>query len=444
MSSRIVNLAHERTRQQFRRAVVASTIGSVIEWYDFSLYATVAGLYLGKLFFPSSNPLLSTLVAFSTYFVGFAARPLGGVIFGHQGDRIGRKATLITTLSLMGIATFLIGLVPTYAQIGVLGGITLVILRILQGLAAGGEWGAAVLMATEWSGPRRRGFAGACAQLGIPGGSLLGYILLQVSTLTLGPNSYWGWRIPFLVSIALVAIGLYVRLGVLETPIFARLLEERAIERTPVFAVLRRNFKEVVLALLFKTGQQGPSLLIITFVLTYLTLVQKVPKNTALLYVMISTTISLFTTVYFGHLSDQVGRRRLLMIAFAALLVFGVPYYLLLGTGIGIVVLAAIILSNLINDCINGPQPAFLAEAFPANRRYSGISLGFQFAALTSGGPAPLLATWLIGTFHSAIPIGFYIAASAALGLVATALLPERSASDLAGGAEDVPVRKAV
>jgi MFS family permease len=434
----------ERARRQLRRAVVAASLGSIIEWYDFLIYGTAAGLYLGKLFFPSSDPLLSTLAAWSTFAVGFVIRPIGGLIFGHQGDRIGRKATLIVTLTLMGVSTFLIGLVPTYSQIGPWGGVILILLRLLQGLAVGGEWGGAVLVSVEWAGARRRGLVGAFAQLGIPAGLVLGFIMLRVSTAALGPASYWGWRLPFLVSILLVVIGLYVRLGVLETPVFSKLLEERGVEPRPSFSVLRKDFRNVILTTLIKTGQFGPNVIFNTFILTYLTVVLKVPQSTALIYIIIPNLVSCVTTLYFGHLSDRVGRKRLSLIGYLGLVIWGVPYYLALGTKIGLVMVAAMVVAQVINDSVNGPQPALFAEAFPGRRRYSGASFGFQMAALTAGGPAPILATWLVSTFHSGIPVGLYVAASGLLGLIAMALFMERPPRDLAEAEEEAGARPRV
>lgn len=426
MSDRAIGLAARRQQQQSGRAIWAALVGSTIEFYDFNLYGLVAAIYLGKLFFPGSDPLLSTLQAFGTYFVGFAARPIGGVIFGHLGDQIGRKATMIITLALMGVGTFLIGLVPTYAQIGVAGGVSLVVLRTLQGIATGGEWSAAALLTVEWAAPRRRGLAGSFAQLGIPAGTLLSYLLLQASTILIGPDSYWGWRLPFLVSIVLVFVGLYVRLGVLETPVFARVLEERRVERSPVLAALRRDWREILAVFLFKVGQQGPSLLILTFVLTYLTKQLHFQQTTALWFTIIPTMISLVSTLYFGHLSDGVGRQRVCLVAFLAFALWGVPYYLLLGSGVGLVVVAAMVVAGLCNDAINGPQPAYFAEAFPAQRRYSGTSLGFQLASIFGGGLAPLVATSLVRVYHSGVPVGVYISVSAVVGLVGTLMLRER------------------
>jgi MFS family permease len=426
-------------RRQLRRAIFASAIGSVIEWYDFLLYATVAGLYLGRLFFPGTNPFLSTLAAYTTYFVGFAARPLGAFLFGHFGDRIGRKAALIVTLALMGVATFLVGLVPTYAQIGIWGGVILVVLRVLQGVAVGGEWGGAALLTVEWAPAERRGFAGAFAQIGIPGGLALGFILLQVSTLTLGQASYWGWRAPFLISVVLLLVGLYVRLGVLDTPAFTRLRDEGRIERLPSLQVLRTSLGTVLLTTLAKSGQFGPAVLNTVFITFYLTTVLKNPQRLSLLYAAIASGVSVVTILFWGYLSDIVGRKRLYLIGAAATLLFGVPYYLLLDTRLPLLMLGSMIVMGTINDTMNGPQAAFFAEVFTRRFRYSGASLGFQLAALTVGGPAPILATALINGYHSSLPIGLFIAACGAVALVAAALLPDRFRQDLSVEYDEPP-----
>src|SRR6202045_2308887 len=247
-------------RVQLRRAVIASTIGTTIEWYDFFLYSTVTGLVFAKLYFPGSDPLVGTLQAFGIYAVGFVARPVGAAIFGHYGDRIGRKAALIATLLLMGIATFLVAFVPTYAQIGVWGAIILTILRFIQGVGVGGEWGGSVLLSMEWArSDHHRGFIAAWPQFGVPAGLFLANLAaLAFSHIAGSEFLAWGWRIPFFLSIVLVGIGLYIRLGILETPTFTRIVEERRVERAPVIEVLKRHPKLVALTALARTGQQGP------------------------------------------------------------------------------------------------------------------------------------------------------------------------------------------
>src|SRR5213082_49696 len=261
----------EVTRRQLTRAVIASTVGTSIEWYDFFLYGSAAALVLNQQFFPNVDPTSGILIAFGTNFVGFAARPVGAAIFGHYGDRIGRKATLVTTLLLMGIGTFLVGLVPPYAAIGVWGGILLTLLRALQGIGVGGEWGGSVLLSMEWGARTgKRGFIASWPQFGVPVGLLMSNGILALVTALTGPNfETWGWRIPFLLSIVLVGVGLYIRLGILESPVFTRMVEEKRVAPAPVAEVLRRNWREVVLTCLLRTGQQAPFYVFWTFVLSY-------------------------------------------------------------------------------------------------------------------------------------------------------------------------------
>src|SRR6202790_888671 len=260
-----------RHSAQLRKAVIAATVGTTIEWYDFFIYGTAAGLVFGKLYFPNSDPTTATLLAFSTYFVGFAARPVGAAIFGHYGDRIGRKSTLIATLLLMGVATFLVAFIPTYEQIGIWGAVLLTVLRFIQGVGVGGEWGGSVLMSMEWTKTNaHRGFVASWPQFGVPAGLFLANLaVLAFSGISGAHFLAWGWRIPFLLSILLVAIGLYIRLNILETPIFARLLAERKIEKTPMLEVLRRQPKDILLSGFARMAEQAPFYIFTAFVFTY-------------------------------------------------------------------------------------------------------------------------------------------------------------------------------
>src|SRR5215470_12175492 len=273
--------------RELRKAVIAATVGTTIEWYDFFLYGTAAGLVFGKLYFPNSDPTTATLLAFSTYFVGFAARPVGAAIFGHFGDRIGRKTSLIATLLLMGLSTAAVGLVPGYDRIGVWGAVLLTVARALQGIGVGGEWGGSVLMAAEWGDRSRRGFLTSWTQFAAPAGMVLANGALGLMTYVSGPAfPAWGWRVPFLLSLGLVGVGFYIRTGILETPVFAQLREEGRIERTPVVEVLRRNWREVVLTALVRTGQQTPFYIFTTYVLTYATQQLGFSRATVLNFVM--------------------------------------------------------------------------------------------------------------------------------------------------------------
>ena len=432
----------ERNRRQLTRAVIAATVGTTIEWYDFFLYGFAASLVLGRLFFPRQDPTAGTLLAFATYFGGFAARPIGAAIFGHYGDRIGRKASLIATLLLMGTTTFLIGLVPDYAQIGIAGGVILTVLRLLQGVGVGGEWGGSVLLSVEWGQRGRRGFFGSWPQFGVPAGLLLGYGALQAFTLWLGKDSYWGWRIPFLLSAVLVMVGLYIRLGILETPVFARLLEERRIERVPVLAVWASHWREIVLSALMRTAEQAPFYLFTVYVLNYGTNVLGFRQAEMVTFTLVAAGVSLFTVPLFGWLSDSVGRKRLYMIGALTMLLFAFPYWAMLDSRVPLLVLAAIVLSLPIHDIMYGPLATLIAESFTGRLRYTGASLGYQLASVTAGGPAPLIALALYSAFKSSLPIALYMFVCAAISLGAAALLRERSRQDMAVEYDDPAARR--
>ncbi|MEV0999312.1 MFS transporter [Nonomuraea sp. NPDC050202] len=421
----------QQKRRQLVRAVVASAVGTSIEWYDFFLYGFAASTIFAELFFPTSDQTTGLLLALGTYFGGFAARPIGAAIFGHYGDRIGRKATLIITLMTMGIATALVGLVPTYEQIGIWGGILLTLLRLLQGISVGGEWGGSVLLATEWGKSRggRRGFLGSWPQFGVPVGLVLGYLALQVFE-PLDP--YWGWRIPFLLSVVMAAIGLYIRLGILETPVFAKVVAENKVERVPVRQVLVMNWREIVLSALLRTGQQAPFYIFTVFILTYATRTLGFAASDVYTYVIVAGIVSLFTVPFWGFISDLVGRRRLYMVGALAMLAWSFVYWPLLDTRVPALVFLAIVLAAPIHDIQYGPQATFIAESFTGRLRYSGASLGYQLASVTAGGPAPLIAVWLYATYQSSMAIAIYMAICAAISVVAAYLLKDRSQQDYA------------
>ena len=289
-------------RVQLRRAVIASTIGTTIEWYDFFLYSTVTGLVFAKLYFPGSDPLVGTLQAFGIYAVGFVARPVGAAIFGHYGDRIGRKAALIATLLLMGIATFLVAFVPTYAQIGVWGAIILTVLRFVQGIGVGGEWGGSVLLSMEWArSDHHRGFIAAWPQFGVPAGLFLANLAALAFSAIAGDQFLaWGWRIPFFLSIILVGIGLYIRLGILETPTFSRLVAENRVEKAPVLEVIKRQPKQIILTALARMGEQAPFYIFTAFVFTYATTILGVSRDLLLIAVLTASVVSFFSIPFYG------------------------------------------------------------------------------------------------------------------------------------------------
>jgi metabolite-proton symporter len=430
-----VSLNSSEHQIQLRRAVIASTVGTAIEWYDFFLYSTVTGLVFAKLFFPHSDPWVGTLEAFGIYAVGFAARPVGAAIFGHYGDRIGRKSTLIATLMLMGLATFAVALVPTYETAGVWGAVILTILRFIQGIGVGGEWGGSVLMSMEWARTdRSRGFIASWPQFGVPCGLFLANLaVLAFSQMSGEQFLTWGWRIPFALSLLLVAVGLYIRLGILETPVFSRLLAERKVERAPMLAVIKEYPKQILLSAFARMAEQAPFYIFTAFIFSYGTGTLHVSRDFLLTAVLSASVLSFFSIPFFGHLSDRIGRKNMYMIGAVVTGLFGFIYFAMVNTGSEPIIFFAIILSLIPHDMLYGPQAALIAESFTGRLRYSGSSLGYQLASVIAGGPAPLIAAWLFGTFHSSFAIAAYIAVCAVITLVATALMTDYTGRDISG-----------
>src|SRR5437660_8909863 len=390
-------LAADDAARQLRRAVIASTVGTTIEWYDFFLYSIVTGLVFAKLFFPKSDPLTGTLEAFAIYAVGFIARPVGAAIFGHYGDRIGRKSTLIATLLLMGLATFAVAFVPTYESIGIWGAILLTVLRFLQGVGVGGEWGGSVLLSMEWTRTNaHRGFIASWPQWGVPAGLFIANLaVFAFSQMSGSAFLSWGWRIPFALSIVLVAIGLYIRLRILETPVFARLQREKRIERTPMLEVIKRQPKEFIRSAFARMAEQAPFYIFTAFIFSYATGQLHVTRNFLLAAVLCAAFVSFFSIPLYGHLSDRLGRRRMYLTGAVVTLFFGFAYFGMLNSGSAAWIFIAVILSLLPHDMMYGPQAALIAEAFTPRLRYSGASLGYQLASIIAGGPAPLIAAAL-------------------------------------------------
>jgi MFS family permease len=420
-------------RKQLRRAVIASTVGTTIEWYDFFLYSTVTGLVFGQLYFPKSDPVVGTLQAFGIYAVGFVARPVGAAIFGHYGDRIGRKSALISTLLLMGISTFLVAFVPPYAQIGIWGAVLLVILRFVQGVGVGGEWGGSVLMSMEWTKTNaHRGFVASWPQFGVPAGLFLANLaVLAFSQISGARFLTWGWRIPFFLSFLLVGIGLYIRLNILETPVFSRLVSENKIERTPILEVIKRRPRQILLSAIARMGEQAPFYIFTAFVFTYGTKVLNVSRDLLLTGVLTASALSFFTIPFSGYLSDRIGRRRMYMIGAAVTGAFGFIYFALLNTAIPGWIFLAVVLSLIPHGMMYGPQAALIAESFPGRLRYSGASLGYQLASLIAGGPAPLIAAWLFAKYGSGYAIAGYILLCAILSFISTAKLKDYTSRDI-------------
>jgi metabolite-proton symporter len=430
-----VALTASQHQLQLRRAVIASTIGTAIEWYDFFLYSTVTGLVFAKLFFPHSDPWVGTLEAFAIYAVGFLARPVGAAIFGHYGDRIGRKSTLIATLLLMGLATFAVALVPTYQSIGIWGAVILTVLRFIQGVGVGGEWGGSVLMSMEWArSDRSRGLVASWPQFGVPCGLFLANLaVLAFSQMSGDQFLAWGWRIPFALSLVLVGVGLYIRLGILETPVFSKLLAERKVDRTPMLTVIRQYPKQILLSAFARMAEQAPFYIFTAFIFSYGIDTLHVSRNFLLTAVLSASVLSFVSIPLFGHLSDHIGRKKMYMIGAVATGLFGFIYFAMLNTGSEAMIFVAIILSLIPHDMLYGPQAALIAESFTGRLRYSGSSLGYQLASIIAGGPAPLIATWLFGTFHSTLAIAAYIAICAVITLVATAFMTDYTGKDISG-----------
>jgi metabolite-proton symporter len=447
MSSTVAygGLSADEHSAQLRKAVIAATIGTTIEWYDFFIYGTAAGLIFGKLYFPNEDALTATLAAFGTYFIGFVGRPIGAAIFGHYGDRIGRKGTLIATLLCMGIATFLIAFVPTYASIGIWGAVILTILRMLQGIGVGGEWGGSVLIAMEWSRTHgQRGLIALWPQFGVPAGLFLANLaILAFSTMSGDQFATWGWRIPFLLSIVLVAVGLWIRLGILETPVFRQLVETKRIEKAPIVEVIKRQPKEIILSAFARMSEQAPFYIFTAFIFAYGTGTLHMSRDLILTAVLVASCVSFVSIPLSGHISDRIGRRKMYLLGAATVGVFGFIYFGMVDSAVPWLVFLAIVLSLIPHDMQYGPQAALIAEAFTPRLRYSGASLGYQLASVIAGGPAPLIATWLFAHYHSGYAIAFYIAACAVVSLIATALMPDYTGRDISMEYDEMAVQPA-
>ena len=428
-----IQLSPSEHQRQLRRAVIASTVGTAIEWYDFFLYSTVTGLVFAKEYFPNSDPLVGTLQAFLIYAVGFVARPIGAFIFGHYGDRIGRKAALVATLLLMGIATVLVGFIPNYSQIGIWGAILLTVLRFVQGVGVGGEWGGSVLLAMEWSkSAGNRGFIASWPQFGVPAGLFLSNLAVLAFSLISGDQFHaWGWRIPFFLSAILVVVGLWIRLGILETPIFAKLVAENKIETAPAIEVIKRQPKSIILSALARLTEQTPFYIYTAFIFAFGVGFLKLSRDLLLNAVIAFSIIELFAIPLAGHLSDRIGRKRMYLIGAAMNFIVAFFFFGLLSTKNPVFIVLAIVLGALAHSAVYGPQAALIAEQFTPRMRYSGSSIGYQLASIIAGGPAPLIAAWLLATYKSAPPVALYVAICALIGFVAALLMTEYSSKDI-------------
>ena len=416
-------------RVQVRRAAMASAIGTTIEWYDFFLYNTAAALVFPHLFFPASSAYAGAMQSFATYFVGFAARPIGAAIFGHWGDRIGRKTTLIITLLVMGIASAVIGLLPGTETIGVAAPILLVSLRVLQGIAVGGEWSGSVLLTMEWGDQKRRGLLGSFAQVGVPVGLVLGTGGMTLLSATMSDDAFnsWGWRVPFLASLVLVAVGLVIRLKILETPMFSKVLEQGKTASAPVAEVIRRHWREILLSAGVRFAEQMPFYLFTTFVLIYVVQRHHYSKTFVLSAVLVGAAVELVTIPLFSHLSDSLGRKRVYTTGAVIAGLFAFPYFAALTHGGAVLIFVVVVLSMIIHSMMYGPQAALIGESFPTHLRYGGAGLGYQLASVFAGGPAPLVATWLLHETGTPYSISIYIVVAAVITVICCLALADRS-----------------
>ncbi|MFF9914270.1 MFS transporter [Streptomyces sp. NPDC013457] len=424
-----------------RRIVAASLIGTTIEWYDFFLYGSAAALVFNKLFFPDSDPLVGTLLSFLTYAVGFAARPLGALVFGHYGDRLGRKKLLVLSLLLMGGATFAIGLLPTHATVGSAAPLLLTALRLVQGFALGGEWGGAVLLVSEHGDARRRGFWASWPQTGAPAGQLLATGVLSALTALLSDAAFlsWGWRVPFLLSGVLVIVGLWIRLSVDESPVFKAALaaaEERKaaagqVEKMPLVAVLKHHWRDVLIAMGARMAENISYYVITAFILVYATTQVGLSKQTALNAVLIASAVHFAVIPAWGALSDRIGRRPVYLIGAVGVGAWMFPFFMLIDSGTFGALLLAVTVGLVLHGAMYAPQAAFFSEMFATRMRYSGASIGAQFSSVAAGAPAPLIATALLSDYGSSTPISLYVIAAALLTVVAIACARETRNRDL-------------
>lgn len=423
------------------RIVAASLVGTTIEWYDFFLYGSAAALVFNTLFFPSSDPLVGTLLAFLTYAVGFAARPLGGVVFGHYGDKIGRKKLLVISLLMMGGATFAMGLLPTHASIGVWAPILLTVLRLVQGFALGGEWGGAVLLVSEHGGDKRRGFWASWPQAGAPGGNLLATGVLALLATVQSDETFlaWGWRIPFLLSGVLVMIGLWIRISVEESPVFLeaqKKAQEQAAagvkEQPPVVEVFRKSWREVLLAIGTRFGENISYYILTAFLLVYVTVHLEMSKSDALNAVLIGSAVHFVTIPLWGALSDRIGRRPVTLIGALGMAVWAFGFFALLDTESFPVIVLSVTVGLLLHGAMYGPQAAFISEMFDTKVRYSGASMGSQLASIIGGALAPLIAVELLKDYRSSVPISIYLCFAALVTAVTVWIAKETRGRDLA------------
>jgi metabolite-proton symporter len=420
-------------RSMMQRVLVTSVIGTAIEWYDFFLYATASALVFAKLFFPTFDPIVGTIAAFGTFAVGYLSRPIGAIVFGHFGDRIGRKVSLVSTLLIMGIATFIIGLLPTYDTIGVWAPALLILMRFMQGFGVGGEWGGAVLMVVEYAPADKRGFFGSWPQFGVPLGLLMSTgVFALAANLPQDQFLSWGWRIPFLLSIVLIGIGLFIRLRITESPRFEAVKEKGVQAKAPLIELLRRHPKNLLLALGTRFATDITFNIINVFALAYGTQQLGLPRSMLLNGVLIGCAVELFTIPFFGWLSDRIGRRTVYLIGCGIVFVYGFLFFALLHTKQPEMIYLAYVGGLALSQAsVYAVQSTWFAELFGTRVRYTGASLPYQIAGIITSGPAPLISTWLFSSFQAVWPIMAYIGITTVLSFVCAYYLAETYRRDL-------------
>ncbi|MFD1714898.1 MFS transporter [Amnibacterium flavum] len=426
--------------KEARRVSLASLVGASVEWYDFFIYGQAAALIFNKLFFPELDPVTGTLAGLATFGVGFAARPIGGIIFGHFGDRIGRKTALITTLLMMGIATVVVGFLPTYQQIGVAAPIILVALRLIQGIAVGGEWGGAVLMAVEHAPSKRRGLYGSWPQAGVPIALIAASLVLYLLSVTLTDEQFeaWGWRIPFLASIVLIAIGLIIRLKISESPLFRKLQQEGRQLKVPILDVLRNAFGRVVLVIFVQAALNVGFYIISTYALTYATQNAGFSRADTLVALTIGAILDFLAIPLWAALSDRIGRRPVIVIGALVLGVFMWPFFLLVDTGNPVLLVLAVSIGLVFGHApFHSVLSTFLPETFDVQSRYTGVSLGYQFSGAIISGPTPLVAAALVTAAGSYYPVIVMMGVATVVTLVCLALLKETQGRDMSQQLKD-------
>lgn len=421
------------------KAIAGAAFGTLIEWYDFFLYATAAALIFPKLFFPGSDPYVATLLSFATLATGFLARPLGAAIFGHFGDRIGRKTALVITLWIIGISSTLIGLLPTYDSIGIWAAIILLLMRILQGIGVGGEWAGAVLLSMEWGDRKKRGFTASIPNAAIGGGMLLSSAVIGLCMYLTADNFYvWGWRIPFLLSFVLLIVGIVIRNKVNETPSFQRASDENQVVKTPILEVLKRHPRQILFVAMAKFSEHVPHAIFATFMITYATGNFNVSSGFMVNVIAFGSLLSCFGIPLFGYIADRTGVKRTYILGIVLTFLWAFPYIGLINTESPMFILLATIVFYLAHNIQAGAQPALVAQAFPAHLRYSGTALGTQVASVFAGGIAPMVCTYLIHTTGTLYSIAIYIGIATAIGFTGSIFLKNLSSTAIKNKEEEI------